>query len=138
IEHVTKELLQIKQYANAQRAQTHEFSNKLYIILGLLQLEKSQEAIDFIKKETHLQREWSRSLSKYIADRTIHGLLQGKFNHANELGITMSIQSESQLTHPFSEKQRDAFLTAFGNLLENAMERSEEHTSELQSRFDLV
>src|SRR5699024_11789011 len=72
-------------------------------------------------KETHLQLEWSRSLSKYIADPTIHGLLQGKFNQANELGITMSIQSESQLTHPFSEKQRDAFLTAFGNLLENAM-----------------
>src|SRR5699024_9356825 len=32
------------------------------------------------------------------------------------------IQPESQLTHPFSEKQRDAFLTAFGDLLENAME----------------
>src|SRR5699024_3045262 len=77
---------------------------------------------DFIKKETHIQQKWSRSLSKYIADPTIHGLLQGKFNQANELGITMDIQPESQLTHPFSEKQRDAFLTAFGNLLENAME----------------
>src|SRR5690625_627154 len=93
IEHVTKELLQIKQYANAQRAQTHEFSNKLYIILGLLQLEKCQEAIDFIKKETHIQQKWSRSLSKYIADPTIHGLLQGKFNQANELGITIDRKS---------------------------------------------
>src|SRR5699024_4000886 len=40
----------------------------------------------------------------------------------NELGITMDIQPESQLTHPFSEKQRNAFFTAFWNLLENAME----------------
>lgn len=122
IEHVTKELLQIKQYANAQRAQTHEFSNKLYIILGLLQLEQSQEAIDFIKKETHMQQEWSRSLFQHIADSVVRGLLQGKFNQAGELGIAIVIQPESQLNYRFSEKKREAFLTALGNLLENAME----------------
>ncbi|HLR69250.1 MAG TPA: sensor histidine kinase [Virgibacillus sp.] len=122
VEHVTKELLQIKQYANAQRAQTHEFSNKLYIILGLLQLNQIQEAIDFIKKENNIQQEWSRFLLENVSDPTIHGLLQGKFNQANELGITMFIQPASQLTYPLTGSKKDALLTGLGNLLENAIE----------------
>ncbi len=42
IDLLTKELTRVKQYANALRAQTHEFSNKLYTILGLLQLNKKE------------------------------------------------------------------------------------------------
>ncbi|WP_239544186.1 ATP-binding protein [Virgibacillus halotolerans] len=122
IEHVTKELSQIKQYANAQRAQTHEFSNKLYTILGLLQLNQGQKAIEFIKKEKHIQLEWSQFLLEHVADPMVQGLLQGKFNQANELGITMSLDPGSQLSYRFTGDKQDALLTGLGNLLENAME----------------
>ncbi|GGB48671.1 GHKL domain-containing protein [Virgibacillus dakarensis] len=120
--HLTNELMQIKQFANAQRAQTHEFSNKLYTILGLLQLDQKQEAIDFIKKENNVQQEWSQFLLDHVADPMIHGLLQGKFNQANELGITMSVDPDSQLAYCFNGEKQDALLTALGNLIENAME----------------
>lgn len=122
LEHVTNELLQIKQYANAQRAQTHEFSNKLYTILGLLQLDQTDEAIAFIKKESDSQLGWSEFLVKHIADPMVQGLLQGKINQANELGITMSIDPDSQLTTRFKGDKQDALLTAVGNLIENAMD----------------
>lgn len=122
LEHLTKELSQIKQYANAQRAQTHEYSNKLYIILGLLQLDQKQGAIDFIKKEKSMQREWSQFLTDHVADPMVHALLQGKFNQANELGIKLSIHPDSQLTYRFTGDKKDALLTALGNLIENAME----------------
>lgn len=122
IEHVTQELVQIKQYANDQRAQTHEFSNKLYTILGLLQLDEKQKAIDFIKNEKNIQQERSRFLAQHVADPVIQGLFQGKFNQANELGITMSIHPDSQLTHQYKEKIQEALITGLGNLLENAME----------------
>lgn len=56
LETVTEELSRIKQYANAQRAQTHEYSNKLHIILGLVQNQRYKEAIDFIKKESNIQQ----------------------------------------------------------------------------------
>ncbi|MFC2949313.1 ATP-binding protein [Virgibacillus sediminis] len=125
LEHVTKELLQVKQYANAQRAQAHEFSNKLYIILGLLQLNQTQEAIDFIKQEKNIQNEWSAFLTQHVADPMVHGLLQGKYNQANELGVRMEIDPGSQLTHRLYGKKRTAFVTALGNLLENAIEAVE-------------
>ena len=44
IDLLTKELTRVKQYADALRAQTHEFTNKLSLILGLLQLNQKEQA----------------------------------------------------------------------------------------------
>lgn len=122
LEGVIHELSRVKQYANTQRAQTHEFSNKLYTILGLLQLNQNQEAIEFIKKESKLRQKWQRFLTDNIADPLIHAIIQGKFNQANELGVKMSIHPDSQLSYRFSEAEKDVLLTALGNLIENAIE----------------
>src|SRR5699024_12135208 len=40
LEKVTQELTSIKQYSEGLRAQTHEFSNKIHTLYGLLQLEQ--------------------------------------------------------------------------------------------------
>lgn len=42
---------QMKSYADGLRAQTHEFKNKLYVIMSLVQLEQYEEAIRFIEEE---------------------------------------------------------------------------------------
>lgn len=73
LESITKELSQVKQYANAQRAQTHEFSNKLYTILGLLQLGKQKEAISYIKQENKTQTTLSQLLLEQVADPMVQG-----------------------------------------------------------------
>lgn len=122
LEGIIDELSRVKQYANAQRAQTHEFSNKLYTILGLLQLNQSQEAIDFIQKESKIRQKWQRFLTGNITDPLIQAIFEGKFNQANELGINMSIHPDSQLSYRFSEEKKDVLLTALGNLIENAIE----------------
>lgn len=122
LEHITQELQRIKQYANAQRAQTHEFSNKLYTILGLLQLGETHQAIDFIKKEQNIQKEVSQFLTEHVADPVVQGLLQGKINQVNELGITITIHPESQLSQSYDGLKQEAFITGLGNMLENAIE----------------
>lgn len=122
LQKVTEELSRIKQYANAQRAQTHEHSNKLHIILGLLLNNQIKEAIHFIKKENNLQSERLNFLTEKVNDRLIHALLLGKFNQALELGVTLSIHPYSQLTFRFSEVQQDAILTSLGNIIENALD----------------
>lgn len=128
LENVTNELQQIQQYANAQRAQAHEFSNKLYTILGLLQLDQTDEAINYIKKENNTQSKWSQFLVHHVRDSMIQGLLQGKYNQANELGIKMTVHPESQLNSPIKPEKRDALLTALGNVIENAMEVLKQET----------
>ncbi|MBU8881336.1 sensor histidine kinase [Bacillus sp. FJAT-29790] len=122
IELLSKELARVKQYANALRAQTHEFSNKLYTILGLLQLGKREEVIDYIQKESNLQKNWIRLLIQKVSDPLVSGLLLGKLNQANELGIDLSIDSDSVLESQLCEKQSKALLTAVGNLIDNAVD----------------
>ncbi|MFL1677311.1 ATP-binding protein [Paenibacillus dendritiformis] len=122
LETVTEELSRIKQYANAQRAQTHEYSNKLHIILGLIQNQRHKEAIDFIKKESNMQQARLTFLSEKVADPLLQALLQGKFNQANELGSSMVIHPDSRLEGSFAEEKQDALLTALGNVIENALE----------------
>ncbi|RJG22016.1 sensor histidine kinase [Paenibacillus thiaminolyticus] len=122
LETVTEELSRIKQYANAQRAQTHEYSNKLHIILGLVQNQRHKEAIDFIKKESNMQQARLTFLSEKVEDPLLQALLQGKFNQANELGISMVIHPDSRLEGSFADEKQDALLTALGNVMENALE----------------
>lgn len=122
MEGIIQELSRIKQYANAQRAQTHEFSNKLYTILGLLQLDQQEEAIDFIKKNSKISQKWEQFLTNHFTDPTIPAILQGKFNQANELGIKMTVHPDSQISYSFSEEEKDVLLTVLGNLIENAIE----------------
>ena len=122
IDLLTKELTSIKQYTNALRAQTHEFSNKLYTILGLLQLNRKEEAIDYIQRESTLQKSWIRLLIQKVSDPQVSGLLLGKLNQASEVGIDIAIQEDSRLATRLSEKQREALLTAIGNLIDNAMD----------------
>ncbi|WP_060203775.1 ATP-binding protein [Sporosarcina koreensis] len=122
IDLLTKELTSIKQYTNALRAQTHEFSNKLYTILGLLQLGKKEEAIHYIQLESSLQKSWIRLLIQKVSDPQVSGLLLGKLNQASEVGIDIAIQEDSRLETRLSEKQREALLTAIGNLMDNAID----------------
>lgn len=127
LQKMTEELSRIKQYANAQRALTHEHSNKLHIILGLLIHNRLSEAIEFIKKENNLQSKRVKFLTEKVSDPLIHALLQGKFNQAQELGITLSIHPDSHLDFHFNENQKDAILTALGNVIENALDEVREY-----------
>ncbi|KZM58881.1 sensor histidine kinase [Geobacillus stearothermophilus] len=119
---LTKELSQLRSYADALRAQTHEFSNKLYLISGLIQLESYEEALELIAKETDLQQNIVRFVMKEIPDPIIGGLLIGKFNRANELKIVFEIDRESSFRDVPPWMDRDHLITIIGNVVDNAME----------------
>lgn len=122
IDELTKELSQVKQYAQALRAQTHEFTNKLYTISGLIHLNKKEQVLEFIQMERQTQQEWSRQLIDKVADPLISGLLLGKFHQAREQHIEIRLEPESTLSAAMTVHQKQALLSALGNLLDNALE----------------
>ncbi|SDX99734.1 two-component system, CitB family, sensor kinase/two-component system, CitB family, sensor histidine kinase CitS [Evansella caseinilytica] len=132
IELLAEELSKIKQYSEALRAQTHEFSNKLNTVSGLLQLEQTQEAIEFITKESKKQQEWIHFFIHRVKDAYVSAVLLGKLNRAHELGIKMTIHSDSELTTPLTENQREGLVTIIGNLLENACDAVQESNRKRQ------
>jgi two-component system, CitB family, sensor kinase len=119
---LTEELSQVKRYAEALRAQTHEYSNKLYMISGLIQLESYQEAIELITKESDIHQNLFQFIMKEIPDPMIGGLLIGKFNSASELKVELEIDRESSFRDVPDELDRGCLVTIIGNLIDNAME----------------
>lgn len=119
---LSQELSQVKQYAEVLRSQTHEFSNKLYLISGLLQLESYQEAIDLITKESDVHQNLLYFIMKEIPDPLIGGLLIGKFNRATELKVELEVDRESSFRDIPEDLDRSQLITIFGNLIDNAME----------------
>ncbi|MGA4719997.1 ATP-binding protein [Fictibacillus nanhaiensis] len=119
---LNEELAQVKSYSEGLRAQTHEFSNKLYLISGLIQLGSYQEAQDIITKESNVHQYFTQFIMDQISDPYIGGLLIGKFNRSNELRVAFTIDSASQLKDIPDSMDRQLLVTIIGNLVDNAMD----------------
>jgi two-component system CitB family sensor kinase len=119
---LSEELSQVKQYAEGLRAQTHEFSNKLYTISGLIQLESYQEALHLIAHETDVHQDLIRFIMKEIPDPMIGGVLIGKFNRAKELKIDFEVDRGSSFRDVPETIQRGQLVTIIGNLIDNAFD----------------
>jgi two-component system, CitB family, sensor kinase len=119
---LNEELAQVKGYSEGLRAQTHEFSNKLYLISGLIQLESYQEALDVISKESDVHQSFAKFIMKRISDPYIGGLLIGKFNRSIELKVPFSIDPSSTFKDIPETLDRQLLVTIIGNLVDNAMD----------------
>ena len=53
---------EVRKYSEDLRAQTHEFTNKLYVLSGLLQLGQYKDAFEFIQKESAVHQTQNRIL----------------------------------------------------------------------------
>ncbi|MEW9671901.1 ATP-binding protein [Ammoniphilus sp. 3BR4] len=119
---LAQELAHVKQYAEALRAQTHEYSNKLYMIYGLIQLESYQEAIEVITNEVDIHQNLIPFIMQEIPDPMIGGLLLGKFNQAKELKVDLEIDRESSFGDIPPVLDRSDLVTILGNLIQNGLE----------------
>ena len=119
-ETVFNELTLVKQQARMQRAKTHEFANKLHVILGLLKQSHIEEAIAFIRQEQLDTTEQQQALATQPSI-LLQALLEGKISEAKERGITISIETEDVLID-YNDEEVDTLLTSLGNVLQNAMD----------------
>ncbi|HFL5522720.1 TPA: sensor histidine kinase [Salmonella bongori] len=109
-------------YADALRERSHEFMNKLHVILGLLHLKRYKQLEAYIIKTANNYQEEIGVLLGKIKSPIIAGFLLSKINRASDSGHSLVISSDSQLPDNHNEDQVTALITALGNLIENALE----------------
>jgi sensor histidine kinase regulating citrate/malate metabolism len=118
---LTAELDEIKSYSDALRAQQHEYLNKLNVMSGLIQLEKFEEATNYIVSTVSNQQKISDLLRNKILAPAISGLIIAKMNRANEQHIELTINPESSF--PIIRKEPSISLVLIiGNIIENSIE----------------
>lgn len=102
------------------RAQAHEFSNKLYTLSGLLQLDRIQEALALIHQESERAQAQMSFLMGHVADPVISGTLLGKLTRAREIGVVLEIDDQSSFSLPMTAAGQEVLMTVLGNLIDNA------------------
>lgn len=122
IQEVLETLSEIQQYSEGLRAQTHEYSNKLYAISGLLQLGQKEEAIDLIQRETQIHKKQTKHMLDHIKDKKVQAILLGKMGKASENKVKLIIDDNSSLEALPEHFDIAKLIHILGNLIDNAIE----------------
>ncbi|GEN44489.1 ATP-binding protein [Alkalibacillus haloalkaliphilus] len=120
-------LSEVKSYSEDLRAQTHEYTNKLYVISGLLQLGNYDEAINMIQEESKQHHQQTKTLFSNIEDQSVQAILLGKLGKASEKKVDLVIDPDSMLSPLPEHISTSKLVTILGNLLDNAFEAVKDH-----------
>ncbi len=120
LEKLHNEMSQLQEYSAMLRHQTHEYSNKLHTIAGLIQLESYDKAVELISSETSGYQSLLAFLISAIPDPIVAGCILGKYNRAKELNITLEIDRDSHFECIPERISKEQLVTVLGNLLDNA------------------
>ena len=107
---------------DSMRANNHDFTNKLHVILGLLQMEMYDEATSYIQNITMVQRETISKVMNCINEPAIAALLIGKIARASELNVKFILREGCYYSSADISLPSEILVTVIGNLIENAFE----------------
>ncbi|MGH9302932.1 MAG: ATP-binding protein [Acidimicrobiales bacterium] len=119
-EGLMRELDSVVGLTETLRAQSHEFSNRLHTLVGLVELGRNEEAVSFATGVSSTRNELTHRLLADIDDPMIVALLLGKSSLAQERGVELRVTADS----PFGDTLCEVgdVLTVIGNLVENAID----------------
>lgn len=109
-------------YVDALRERSHEFMNKLHVILGLLHMKNYAQVERYILKTANNYQTEIGFLLEKIKSPVIAGFLLSKINRASDCGHRLTISDASFVPDSGNEDQLAALITVIGNLVENALD----------------
>lgn len=130
LDQVSRQLTRIQQYADTLRSQTHEYSNKLHTIAGLIQIGANEEALALIGSEVSDHQALIHLLLEAVPDPVLAGCLLGKYNRAREMGLRLVIDPDSEMSDVPDALPRDQLVSVLGNLIDNALEATRQQQGE--------
>ncbi|WP_375533382.1 ATP-binding protein [Alteribacillus sp. HJP-4] len=126
---------EVKSYSEDLRAQTHEFTNKLYVLLGLIQLGLYEEAEDMIQAESNAHQSKAKVLFNQLHDDKLQAILLGKTGIASERKIDFTIKEDSYLNSMPPHISLSQLIVIVGNLIDNAFEALKDQNVKIVSFF---
>jgi two-component system CitB family sensor kinase len=102
------------------RAQSHEFANRLHTLVGLVELGRNDEAIQFVTDVSAARADLTGRLQADIGDAKLVALILGKVSLADERDVRLTVMDDSHVGAPVSDVSQ--VLTVAGNLIDNAID----------------
>ncbi|MFJ3622532.1 ATP-binding protein [Streptomyces iakyrus] len=120
LEQLGRELDSTRGLIDALRAQDHEHANRMHTLLGLLELEMYDDAVDFVGEVVGDHRATAEQVTERIEDPLLAALLVGKATVAAERGVALGVSDRTRLPDRLIDPQ--GLVTVVGNLVDNALD----------------
>ncbi|OQR54780.1 sensor histidine kinase [Bacillus sp. CDB3] len=122
IRKLAEELTGTRLYAEALRAQSHEFMNKMHVVLGLTHMKQYEELQKYVSSMVSEHQYEMGGIMKKIQSPVFAGFLLGKLSYAREKNIKLIIKEDSYLPEIYDERIIHELITIVGNLINNALD----------------
>ncbi|MPY34204.1 sensor histidine kinase [Streptomyces adustus] len=120
LEQLGRELDSTRGLIDALRAQDHEHANRLHTLLGLLELEMFDDAVEFIGEVVGDHRVTAEQVTEKIQDPLLAALLVGKATVAAERAVALWVSDRTWLPDRLVDPR--GLVTVVGNLVDNALD----------------
>ncbi|MDI3386344.1 sensor histidine kinase [Streptomyces sp. B-S-A8] len=120
LERLGRELDSTRGLIDALRAKDHEHANHLHTLLGLLELEMYDDAVEFVGETVGSHRATAEQVTEKLHDPLLAALLVGKVAVAAERGVSLRISDDTRLPDRLIDPQ--GLVTIAGNLVDNALD----------------
>ena len=107
---------------DSMRANNHDFTNKLHVILGLIQIGEYEKAEAYIENISIIQRETVSAIMKAIDNASFSALLIGKICRASECNVKFVLEDNCIFKNEDISIPSEALVTITGNLIDNALD----------------
>ncbi|MFJ6693920.1 ATP-binding protein [Streptomyces sp. NPDC091294] len=120
LEQLGRELDSTRGLIDALRAQDHEHANRMHTLLGLLELEMYDDAVEFVGEVVGDHRVTAEQITERIQDPLLAALLVGKATVAAERGVALWVSDRTRLPDRLVDSR--GLVTIVGNLVDNALD----------------
>jgi two-component system CitB family sensor kinase len=120
LEQLGRELDSTRGLIDALRAQDHEHANRMHTLLGLLELEMYDDAVEFVGEVVGDHRATAEQVTEKVQDPLLAALLVGKATVAAERGVALWISDRTFLPDRLIDPR--GLVTVVGNLVDNALD----------------
>lgn len=122
VEEMANQLTGFKNYVTALRAQTHEFMNKMHVIMGLIDMKAYDELKNYTQEIAYNRQSEVSYIVTRLKDITLSGFILGKISRSRELDIDFRLTEESELHSELDVPSVHDIVLIAGNLIENAFD----------------
>lgn len=128
---LSEQLVGVKTYAETLRAQSHEFSNRLHVIMGMLQMENYEEVKQYIREIVSYSAQENVNIATQIKDAALAGFLIGKLSLTREKNIELMIRINEVVPEPRDSRLTHEIITVIGNLIDNSIDALEHQNDKI-------
>ncbi len=122
---LTGELDSVRGFSESLRSQMHESANRLHTVVSLIELGRTEQAVEFATAELERAQQLTDRVTGAVTEPVLAAVLLGKSAEAAERGVEVIVTEDTEVDDVLlAHIDAHDLVTIVGNLVDNAVEAS--------------